>query len=294
MNNCKILLISIFIISLSNTAFGLDEAKSGYYTDSQKGWWWGERPIIKPPEEKPEEEKPAPHPPDKQDPWIPPPLKTFNYEDVWNMHPDQFYELQEAYKKKAVQNPSVANTKDYYELQEIARKKAVAFTNTSQYVWQKYPELTVVKDYPVNTPGNLSRIGRINEAERAVLRANQDKYALVFFWKPGCVYCEEQQKILKWFEGQTNWIVKPVNVLENPELAAKVGVETTPSVILIKKGVKDHFPVSAGVITSDEIEDKTYRAVRLLNGEITPQEYSLHDFQKGGGFDINSRKNWVK
>ena len=83
-------------------------------------------------------------------------------------------------------------------------------------------------------------------------------------------------------------------MLENPELAAKVGVETTPSVILIKKGVKDHFPVSAGVITSDEIEDKTYRAVRLLNGEITPQEYSLHDFQKGGGFDINSRKNWVK
>lgn len=279
------------VFMMGNTTVGHSADQSGYYRDTQKGWWWGERPVEEEPTEEPEEKKPAPP---GQAPQNPPSLKEYKYEDVWNMHPDEFVEMQEAYKKKAVQNPSEANVKDYYELGEIGRKKALAFTNSSQYVWQKYPEMTVVKDYPVNTPGNLARIGSINSEKRAVLRANQDKYALVYFWQPNCTYCDEQKKILKWFESETNWVIKPVNILENPQLAAKIGIQTTPSVVLIKKGQKDHFPVSAGVITSTEIEDKTYRAVRLLNGDITPQEYSIHDFQKGGGFDVNGRKDWVK
>jgi conjugal transfer pilus assembly protein TraF len=34
------------------------------------------------------------------------------------------------------------------------------------------------------------------------------------------------------------------------------------------------------------MEDKIYRGIRLLAGEITPQEYSIYDFQKGGAFDV--------
>lgn len=283
--------IAITAFSLFTALPALSAGQSGYYRDSQKGWWWGERTVEEEPEQK-EEKKVAPKK-EEQEPWVPPPLSAYKYDDVWNMHPDQFYELQEAYKKKAVQDPSYENTKDYYELSEIARKKSSAFTSASQYVWQKHPELTVAKDYPIATPGNMSRVANISGERRAVLRKNQDKYALIFFWKPGCSYCEDQKKILSWFESQTGWIVKPVNILENPRAAAKVGVEITPTTILIKKGSKDHFPVSAGVISAEEVEDKTYRAVRLLNGEITPQEYSTYDFQKGGGFDPNSRKDWV-
>jgi len=283
--------IAITALSLFTTLPAFSADQSGYYRDSQKGWWWGERTVEEEPEQK--EEKKADPKKEEQEPWIPPPLSAYKYDDVWNMHPDQFYELQEAYKKKAVQDPSYENTKDYYELSEIARKKSAAFTSSSQYVWQKHPELTVAKDYPITTPGNMSRVANISDERKSVLRRNQDKYALVFFWKPGCSYCEDQKKILTWFENQSGWIVKPVNILENPKAAAKVGVEITPTIVLIKKGEKDHFPVSAGVISAEEIEDKTYRAVRLLNGEITPQEYSTYDFQKGGGFDVNGRKNWV-
>lgn len=289
----RIILLSITaLVLLTRTATGIAGEMSGYYGDSGRGWWWGERTVEEKQEPPVEENKEQPKPP--QGPWIPPPLKTYKYEDVWNMHPDDFYELQEAYKKKAVQNPSEENTKDYYELSEIFRKKAAAFTNSSEFVWQKHPELSVAKDYPINTPGNLSRETNISKERREVLRANQDKYALIYFYQPDCSYCTEQKKILQWFEAQTNWIVKPVNILESPQVAAKVGVETTPTIVLIKKGQKDHFPVSAGVISAAEIEDKTYRAVRLLNGEITPQEYSIYDFQKGGGFDVNGRKDWVK
>lgn len=268
-------------------------ARADYYSDSQKGWWWGDRTV--------EEQKDKPEPKKQPEPreenkgsFVPPSLKTYTYEDVWNMHPDDFYELQESYKKKAVKSLAEDDVRDYYEMQEIARKKSQAFTDASQYVWQKHPELTVAKDYPVTIPGSLSRTKQANEEKRRVLRANRENYAIVYFWRPGCSYCEEQNKILKWFQDQTGWIVKAVNIQENPRAAAKVGVEITPTLVLIKKGEQDHFPVSAGVLSADEIEDKTYRAVRLLNGEITPQEYSLYEFQRGGGFDVNGRKEWVK
>jgi len=274
------------------------EPRSGYYKDSQKGWWWGDRSVEEKQEEQPEPQQPEPQQQPEQQkpegPWVPPPLSAYKYDDIWNMHPDDFYELQEAYKKKAVQTPTEDNTRDYYELSEIARKKALAFTNSSQYVWQKYPELTVAKDYPVTTPGNLSRVSSTAGEKQAVLQSNRERYALVYFWRPGCSYCDAQSKILKWFEQQNGWIVKPVNINENPPAAAKVGVEITPTIVLIKKGEKDYFPVSSGVVSADELEDKTYRAVRLLNGEIGPEEYSIHDFQKGGGFDVNGRKDWVR
>lgn len=267
---------------------------SGYYRDSQKGWWWGDRTVEPAPEKQKPEQQEQKRGEQPQAPWTPPSLHSYSYQDVWNMHPDDFYQLQEAYKKKAVQSLEEDDVRDYYELSEIARKKSAGFTNVSQYVWQKHPELTVAKDYPITTPGNISRTMQASGEKKSALRSNKETYALIYFWKPGCSYCEEQAKILKWFEQQSGWIVKPVNIQENPRLAAKVGVEITPTIVMIKKGEPDHFPISSGVISAEEIEDKTYRAIRLLNNEITPQDYSTYEFQKGGGFDINNRKDWIQ
>ncbi|AAR35500.1 conjugal transfer protein TraF [Geobacter sulfurreducens] len=256
-------------------------ASASYYTDSATGWWWYQK----------EPEKQAEKPARKKKPAKPvPSLKDYTYEQIWEMHPDQFQEFAEALKKKAVQKPSEENVKEYFEVQEIARKKALAFSNVAQFVWQKYPELTTKKDYPITTPGNLARISQINEERQRVLRDNRDDFALVYFQRPDCSYCDEQSRILDWFTNETGWTVKKVNISENTGLAAKFSVEITPTLILIQKGNQDYLPVSAGVISADEIEDKAYRAVRLLRGDISPEEYSLYEFQKGGGFDVKKRR----
>lgn len=256
-------------------------ASASYYTDSATGWWWYQK----------EPEKPAEKPARKKKPAKPAPsLKDYTYEQIWEMHPDQFQEFAEALKKKAVQKPSEENVKEYFEVQEIARKKALAFSNVAQFVWQKYPELTTKKDYPITTPGNLARISQINEERQRILRDNRDDFALIYFQRPDCSYCDEQSRILDWFTNETGWTVKRVNIQENPGLAAKFSVEITPTLILIQKGNQDYLPVSAGVISADEIEDKAYRAVRLLKGDISPEEYSLYEFQKGGGFDVKKRR----
>lgn len=256
-------------------------ASASYYTDSATGWWWYQK----------EPEKQAEKPTRKKKPAKPTPsLKDYTYEQIWEMHPDQFQEFAEALKKKAVQKPSEENVKEYFEVQEIARKKALAFSNVAQFVWQKYPELTTKKDYPITTPGNLARIAQINQERQRVLRDNRDDFALIYFQRPDCSYCDEQSRILDWFTNENGWTVKRVNIQENQGLAAKFSVEITPTLILIQKGNQDYLPVSAGVISADEIEDKAYRAVRLLKGDISPEEYSLYEFQKGGGFDVRKRR----
>ena len=256
-------------------------ASAGYYADSAKGWWWYQREPEKQHQKEPtRKQKVKPEPS----------LKDYTYEQIWDMHPDRFQEFAESLKKKAVQKPSEENVKEYFEVQEIARKKALAFSNVAQYVWQKYPELTTKKDYPITTPGNLARISQINEERQRVLRDNRDDFALVYFQRPDCSYCDEQSRILDWFSSATGWTVKRVNIMENPGMAAKFSIEITPALILIQKGNQEYFPVSSGVVSADEIEDKAYRAVRLLRGDISPEEYSLYEFQKGGGFDVRKRR----
>ncbi|SNB45537.1 conjugal transfer protein TraF [Geobacter sp. DSM 9736] len=267
-------LIAAFVLASSAaTAAGAD-----YYSDSAKGWWW----YQKEPEVKEKEPK-------KTNIRKLPSLQDYSYEGIWNMHPDDFEKFAESLKKKAVQNPSEENVKDYYEVQEIARKKALAFTNVAQYVWQKYPDLTTARDYPIATPGNLSRVSQIQEEKNRKLRDTKEEFALVYFYKTDCGYCQQQQPIIDWFTRSTGWQVKTINIEDNPGMGGRFGIDQTPAMILIQKGNKDFFPVSSGLITAEEIEDKTYRAVRLLKGEITPEEFSLYDFQRGGGFDVRKR-----
>ncbi len=71
-------------------------------------------------------------------------------------------------------------------------------------------------------------------------------------------------------------------------MAAQLGVERTPSLILIKKGNDDYIPVSTGVTSLEDVEDRLYRGIRFLSGQTTPQNWGLYDFQKGGGFDTRA------
>ena len=282
------LIAPALVLALATPAMAL----SDYYSDSGKGWWWYDRdkpeePIEKKAIKKPLASTPAPEAEFKR---RNPSLLDYTYEQLWHMHPDDFYELQESFKKRAVQEATETNVREYFELQEIARKKALAFTNTAQYVWQKYPELTTGPDYPTTNPGNLAQISQISIEKQHKLRQYQDTFALLYFTKAGCAYCEEQTKILAWFKASTGWTIKPIDIDLNPQLASKLGVTMTPSLILIQKGNQDYLPVAAGVISAAEVEDKTYRAVRLLAKEIAPEEYSIYDFQKGGSYDLKKHE----
>jgi conjugal transfer pilus assembly protein TraF len=249
-----------------------------YYKDSKRGWFWYE-----------EAPKEAPKAEPKQEPkHRVPSLKDYPAEQLWDMYPDDFQALLMDFQKKAVWRPSPENVEEYYYVQDIARRKALAYTNVTGYVMQKNPSLDLSKDYPTVKPGQNALVrSRQGEVKERIARAKGD-YGLLFFYSPTCEYCEEQEKIMRFFEAQYGWEIKRIDVARERVLADRFGVAIVPTLLLVYRNSADAIPVSAGVISVDEMEDKIYRGVRLLAREITPEEYSIYDFQRGGGFDVTT------
>ena len=245
-----------------------------YRKDSQRGWWWYEDP---PPIQQ-EEKTPLPS------------LLIYTPEQLWTMDADKLREYAETVKKEAVRLPSEENVRRHYVVQDVIRRKAVAFANASELVWQKHPELSVAKDSPLAAPGRKAVTReKVEERERVLINGKED-FALLYFKSESCPFCQEQEGILGYFKDRFGWTIKPIDVDQHPEFMSRFGIRTTPSLLLIQRGSKDFIPVTAGVASASEIESKLYRGIRLLQGEVSPENFNLYDFQKGGGFDVETRR----
>ena len=249
-----------------------------FYDDSKQGWFWYEEPA---PEIKKEENE---APPPRQMPN----LTDYSTEELWNMHPDDFQTLLMEFQKKAVQKPSEQHVLEYLTMQDLARRKAAAYANVASYVVQKYAALDVGRDYPVAAPGVVARVKMQKQEIEATIQTAAKDHALLYFTSQDCPYCIEQQQILRFFSDRYGWQIKGIDVDSTPGVAARFNIKITPTLLLISKGRDDHLTVASGVVALDELERRLYRSIRLLSGEITPQEYSVYDFQKGGGFDPES------
>ncbi|OPY66946.1 MAG: hypothetical protein A4E63_02384 [Syntrophorhabdus sp. PtaU1.Bin050] len=250
-----------------------------YYKDYKRGWYWYEKEK----EQTKKEEPPTVVPPKHRLPT----LKDYTAETLWSMYPDDFQTLLMDFQKKAVMSPTESNVAEYYYVQDIARRKSLAFANVTATVMQKYPELSVAKDYPTATPGRsaMTRLQQ-DEMEKKILGAAPD-YGLIYFYSPTCQYCIEQEKIVRYFEDRHGWEVKRIDVTQNARLASLFNVTTTPAIILVYRRSQDPITVSAGVVSLEDMEERIYRGIRLLSGEISPEEYSLYDFQRGSTFDVH-------
>ena len=269
-----------------------EQSTTPYYKDAKKGWYWYEKEVEKLKEGKREEKEVKKEEPAKQH--RTPSLKDYTDETLWNMHPDDFQPLLMDFQKKAVMNPSEDNIMEYYHMQDIARRKALAFANVTASVMQKNPELSLAKDYPTVTPGRNALTRQTEDEVAKRIEAAKNNYGLIFFYSPTCEYCMEQARIIDYFEKRYRWEVKKIDISENQRVVVMFSVTTVPYILLVYQKSSDAIPISTGVISLDDMVDKIYRGVRLLSGEITPEEYSIYDFQKKGAFDVKAPLNREK
>lgn len=256
-----------------------EENGKAYYGDAKRGWWWYEKiPLEKKDrEEKTDDGK-------KRSPR----LSDFTMEDLWEMYPDDFQALLLAFQKKAVRVPSEQNVREYYVVQDIARRKSLAFANASAAIMQKYPDLSVAADYPITAPGRNAAVSQRTDEIESRIRSAREEFALIYFASAGCPYCDEQTMILRSFVEKYGWEIREIDIEREAAVSSVFGIETTPTLLLVYRGSSDHITVSAGVASLAEIEEKLYRGIRLLKNEITPEEYSLYEFQRGGAFDVKA------
>jgi len=256
-----------------------EENGKAYYGDAKRGWWWYEKIPLekKDPEKKAEDGK-------KRSPR----LSDFTMEELWEMYPDDFQAVLMAFQKKAVQVPSENNVREYYVVQDIARRKSLAFANASAAIMQKYPDLSVAADYPITAPGRNAAVSQRMEEVESRIRGAREEFALIYFSSMGCPYCAEESSILSRFVEKYGWDIREIDAEGETAVSSVFGIETTPTLLLVYRGSPDHITVSAGVTSLAEIEEKLYRGIRLLKNEITPEEYSLYEFQRGGAFDVKA------
>lgn len=257
----------ILVLCLAIASMAVSDAA----TSEKRGFWWYE--------EKPE--MPGREEPEHRGDLLPLPSQ----QTLAEMHPLKLAEILEERKVYAIWKKTPEAVLDYYIVQDVARRNALTFTALTKYVLLQNPELNARSAYPITNAGRQVQTQIRAETIRRALIEARDDYALAVFVRPDCAYCPTQLNTLRFFSERHQWHIQTLDVAEDQGLAARFNVTTTPLTILIERGTDRWMPIAVGIESVPVIEDNTYRAVRLLRGEITPKQYFTAEYQDGGFFD---------
>jgi conjugal transfer pilus assembly protein TraF len=257
-----ILTDGVFMVSIADDA-------------SKRGWWWYEK--TPPPQEDQKAEEPKY-----------PDLSTYTMEDLWNMDSETFRKMLQAALDKATYAPTVENVRQYLVLQDIARRKALAFMNTASLIVQTTPEFNTLKDAPVVVPGISATTKAVLDDIETTIKGASEDYGLLYFYSPVCPYCKVQDDINKLFINKYNWQIKSIDITQNELAAEQFGVTTTPTLILVYRYSDDYLPVVLGAVSLGTMEQNIMKGIKLMRGEVTPENYNLYEYQRKGPFDPKS------
>ena len=280
-------LLLVALLSTCASAGGQSgSSASAFFYDRppKEGWYWYHDPVVVP-------DKPKQQQDEQQTEVLQQAPETGKYTDkeLFDMYPDQFQELLKVRLKTAVQYPTEENVEDYIKIQDIARRKAAAFTAAVQFVTQKdAARYSMNGVYPATTPGIEARVQMEQKEIFDTISTARNDHAILFFWKPGCGYCEKQVGILKYFTEKYGWQIKPIDITKQTDLASRFNITVTPTLLLIQQGNEKFMPLSVGVISLAEMEQNLYRAIRYMNGDTDIETFTNTDYEKGGPLDPRS------
>lgn len=236
-----------------------------------RGYHW----YVKPPAE--EEKKP-----ERQELPDPPPKS-----EMMKMHPDDLSVLLKNYEKEAVWKLTPKTVKNYYEVRDVVRRKALAFAAVSSFTAMTTPAMSANYDAQGGMPGEASQTAlRASEIDATILQSRND-YAVAFFTTKTCPFCPKQRQVLNALNTQYAIPIKEIDIVENPAAAEEFNVTRTPVTIIIKRGTDKWLPLSTGLTGLMSIRKAMFRSVRYLDGKITPEQFFMYDYQKGGVMDTN-------
>lgn len=244
----------------------------------KKGYWFYNECEVEEEQQEVKEQRKEPSP-------IPSPSK------MMDMHPKDLEKLLNEQKEFAIWKQTPEAVKDYYVVQDVVRRKALAFTAISKYVMLMEPQLNARSQYALAAPGRKVATKLHNNAINNILNESRRDFALVMFSKRTCSYCPVQKNVLKYFKDRHNWSLKDIDIDDRPDLQARFNVTVTPMTIIIEKDSDRWMPVSVGVESLVDIENGVDRAVRMMRGDISPEQYILNDYEQGGFFDPSALRD---
>lgn len=267
LKRCCVLCFSLLLNALPTMA------ADGFWEDRQRGYYWYEDPVLEKPQEAEIEglsvimQSEGKNIPDN-----------YNYDDLFDLHPDRFKVVIDARLKSAVHRPTEENVLRFLEATDVAKKKSRTMANVAGYVAMQNPRLTGESRYPYSQPGRNAYLAQRSHEIKTNLANFRDRYAIIVFNQKGCGYCESQEDILARFESLNRWPVRRIDINENPALAARFRVDITPTLLLVSRDTQESQIISAGVIALDQLNKRIYRLVRLMEGATDPEQFYNMDF----------------
>ena len=266
------LALRLFGAAVALTAFTVSVAMAQEPSESAKrGYWWKAEQAPAEPEE-----------PENEFPDLPPPPPE---SELSKLHPQQLEKLISDYREYALWKMEPEHVGWYYQLQDHARRRSRAFMNVTETVMLNQPSLNMNAEYPVTPPGQQARQQQREQSLTAGLAKGRNSAALVMLTRPGCPYCDAQRAALRYFQSRHGWQIREIDISKNTAAATRFGVDKVPVTVVIFRGTDQWMPVAVGVESVPRIEENTYRAMRLLKGETTAQQFTMQEFQAGGLLD---------
>jgi conjugal transfer pilus assembly protein TraF len=174
-------------------------------------------------------------------------------------------------------------------LQDFARRKARAFAGVTQLAMLQYPELNSKSANPMVGDARDQLLAHKDDVRRAYLRAHGNEYALVMFSRSSCGYCRVQWPIVQRFQDEMGWQVTEMDLDKRAELGARFGVDVTPTTMIIRRNSQQRMVIASGVEAYPTLIQTAYQAVRLLAGDIRPEQFLTGAGEEDGFFDALSR-----
>lgn len=239
--------------------------------DARQGYWWYEAPQApRPAEVEPEAlARPTIPPMAELARWTPPRIR-------------KLIEEQRDYAATVLTVDAVA---DFWRLQDFARRKARAFAGVTQLAMLRHPELNSRSANPMVGDARAEMTAEKDALRQRYLRSRSQEFALVMFSRAACGYCRVQWPIIQRFQDETGWQVTLQDIDLKPDLGRRYGVEVTPTTMLIRRGSQQRMVIATGIEAYPTLVQTAYQAVRLLSGDIRPEQFLTGAGEEGGFFD---------
>ncbi|WP_091148517.1 conjugal transfer protein TraF [Novosphingobium sp. CF614] len=262
--------LAILALPQSANAQGFEPATA----PSKQGYWWYEAPSPKPDEARDPEvlAKPIIPPMAELAKWTPPKIR-------------KLIEEQRDYAATVLTVDAVA---DFWRLQDFARRKARAFAGITQIAMLQHPELNSKSANPMVGDARSELTAEKDAIRRSYLRAHGAEFALVMFSRSTCGYCRVQWPIIQRFQEEMGWQVTLMDVDRRPDVRERFGVEITPTTMVIRRGSAQRMIIASGVEAYPSLAQMAYQAVRLLRGDIRPEQFMTGPGEDAGFFDALS------
>jgi len=264
---------AIVAISLAGFAPAAGQVPSTAGPAQKLGYWWYQAPP--PPSAKPEAEE-------LTKPTIPPMAELA----TWT--PPKIRKLIEEQRDYAATVLTIDAVSDFWRLQDFARRKARAFAGVTQIAMLQHPELNAKSANPMVGDARAELTAEKDTIRRTYLRARAGEFALVMFSRGSCGYCRVQWPIIQRFQEEMGWQVTLLDVDQRPEVAQRFGVEITPTTMVIRRSSQQRMTIASGVEAYPNLAQMAYQAVRLLRGDIRPEQFMTGPGEDAGFFDALS------